>query len=90
MGVAGLAIGAVNQSKADDPTIYGDAYDDVESKGKRGNVLAGVGLGIGAAAIAGGVVLFLLGKRRQKRAAEGDKVVMVSPTLSGLAITGRF
>lgn len=90
MGVAGLAIGAVNQSKADDPTIYGDAYDDVESKGKRGNVLAGVGLGIGAAAIAGGVVLFLLGKRRQKRAAEGDKVVVVSPTLSGLAITGRF
>jgi hypothetical protein len=90
MGVAGLALGAVNQSKADDPSIYGEAYDDVESKGKRANLLAGVGLGLGAAAIAGGVVLFLLGKRRQKRAAEGDKVVMVSPTLGGLAVTGRF
>jgi hypothetical protein len=90
MGVAGLALGAVNQNKAEDPTIYGEAYDDVESKGKRANLLAGVGLGLGAACIAGGVVLYLLGKRRQKRAAEGDKVVMVSPTLTGLAVTGRF
>src|SRR5688572_21863074 len=43
MGVAGLAVGAVNQSRADDPAIYGNAYDDVERKGKVGNVLAGVG-----------------------------------------------
>lgn len=90
MGVAGLALGAVNQSKAEDPSIYGDAYDDVESNGKRANLLAGVGLGLGAACIAGGVVLFILGKRRQKRAAEDDKVVMVSPTSNGLAVTGRF
>lgn len=90
MGVAGLAIGAVNQSRAEDPATYGNEYDAVEQKGKRANVLAGVGLGLGAACIAGGVVLYMLGKRDKKRAAEDDKVVMVSPTLGGLAVTGRF
>jgi hypothetical protein len=90
MGVAGLAIGAVNQSRADRDTVYGTAYDDVETRGKRGNVLAGVGLGVGAVLIGGGLALYFLGKKRKKQAAEDDKVVMVSPTLGGLAVSGRF
>lgn len=90
MGVAGLAIGAVNQSRADKDTVYGTEYDDVETRGKRGNLIAGVGLGLGGALVAGGLVLYFLGKKRKKRAAEDDKVVRVLPTLNGMAVTGRF
>ncbi len=90
LGVAGLAIGAVNQSRADKDTVYGSEYDDVETRGKRGNLLAGVGLGVGGALVAGGLVLYFLGKKRKKNAAEDDKVVRVTPTLGGMAVTGRF
>jgi hypothetical protein len=90
MGVAGLAIGAVNQNRADRDTVYGSEYDEVERRGKRGNVIAGVGFALGAACIGGGLALYFLGKKRRKQAADDDKVVMVSPTLGGLAVTGRF
>jgi hypothetical protein len=90
MGVAGLAVGAVNQSRANRDTVYGAEYDEVERKGRRGNILAGVGLGVGAVLVGGGVALYLIGTKRKKAAANDDKVVTVTPTLNGLAVTGRF
>jgi len=68
MGIAGLGIGAANQSKAEDPTVYGEEYDLVEEKGKRGNVLAGVGLAVGGALLVGGIVMLVIGKKRMKNA----------------------
>lgn len=71
MGIAGLGIGAANQSKAEDPTVYGEEYDDVEAKGQRANVIAGVGLGLGGAALVAGIVMLVIGKKRMKNAGAG-------------------
>jgi hypothetical protein len=40
--------------------------------------------------VGGGVALYLIGTKRKKAAANDDKVVTVTPTLNGLAVTGRF
>lgn len=100
MGVVGLGIGAVNQSRADDPAVYGDEYDDVEAKGQRGNLIAGLGFGIGGAAAIAGITLYFVGKRREKKAGTGgdkeekamedEPIVRIAPTLNGMAVTGRF
>lgn len=92
MGFAGLIIGAVNQGRAEDPSVYGEAYDDVESKGQRGNVLAGVGFAVGGAAAIAGVTMYLIGRNRakKKKPANDDKMVRVAPTAGGLVLTGRF
>lgn len=100
VGVAGLGIGAFNQSRADDPSVYGDEYDDVEAKGKRGNLIAGLGLGIGGAAAIAGVTLYFIGKSREKKAGTGgdkkekppedEPIVRVAPTPTGMAVSGRF
>jgi hypothetical protein len=89
VGVAGLAIGAVNQNQAEEPTVYGEEYDAVEQKGKRGNVIAIVGLALGGAAAITGIVLIVLGKKKQRKAGGGNAVA-VAPTLNGIAISGRF
>jgi len=91
MGVAGLAVGAVNQNRAEDPTVYGEEYDAVEAKGRRGNVIAGVGLGLGGALLVSGIVMLVIGKKRMNKAAPAqENVVMVAPSLNGVAISGRF
>jgi hypothetical protein len=106
MGVAGLAIGAVNQRKAEDPTVYGEEYDLVEEKGRRGNVIAAAGLAVGGVLLVGGIVMVIIGKKRMNKAGgpepEGQSersarsrlrhnhMVRVAPTLNGLAISGRF
>lgn len=95
MGAAGLILGAVRQNEAEDPTVYGEAYDSVEEKGKQANLLAGVGLGVGGAVLVVGVALIVVGKRQQKKEGKGDdKLVRVSPTMGprggGLSLTGRF
>jgi len=100
VGVAGLGIGAFNQSRAEDPSVYGDEYDQVEEKGKRGNLIAGLGLGIGGAAAIAGVTLYFIGKRREKKAGTGgdkkekppedEPIVRVAPTPTGMAVSGRF
>lgn len=101
-GIAGLAIGRVNQKQVDDPTVYGPRFDEFDSKGRRGNVIAGVGLAVGGVALAAGVTLFIIGKRRQGSApskeledeqpteSEDDPSLAIVPTGRGLAITGRF
>lgn len=94
MGVAGLATGAVRQNKAEDPAVYGDAYDELAAKGKRANILAGVGLGIGLAMVGAGAALVILGKREAKKSAADDKLVRMGPTFDrhggGVRVSGRF
>lgn len=100
-GFAGLIIGGINQNQVEDPAIYGSAFDEFDGKGRRGNVIAGVGLAIGGAALAAGVTLFIIGKRRQGSApaddaeeqptdSEDDPFLAIVPSGRGLAITGRF
>jgi hypothetical protein len=94
MGAVGLGLGAARQNDAEDPTVYGNDYDAVESKGKRANVIAGVGLAVGAVAAAAGAALIYLGVRDKKKAASDDKVVRVGPLfgheLGGVTVSGRF
>jgi hypothetical protein len=105
MGVAGLGIGAANQRKAEDPAVYGEEYDLVEDKGRRGNVIAAAGFAVGGVLLAGGIVMLVIGKKRMNKAAppqevqpEGsarsrrmqDRMVRVAPSLNGFAISGRF
>lgn len=100
VGVVGLGIGGVNQRRADDPSVYGSAFDDVEAKGKRGNLIAALGFGIGGAAAIAGITLYVIGNNRQKKAsAGGDKkeksiedepIVRVAATPNGIAVSGRF
>jgi hypothetical protein len=94
MGVAGLGLGAARQNEAEDPTVYGEEYDDVERRGKRANVIAGVGLAVGAVALAGGVLLILSGKKDAEKARRDDKLVkmgpMFGPGTGGLTLSGRF
>ncbi|MBK6921813.1 MAG: hypothetical protein IPH07_30735 [Deltaproteobacteria bacterium] len=97
VGAVGLIIGAVNQNRAEDPKVYGSAYDQVATKGERGNLIAGVGLGVGGALVLGGVAMMIAGKvvqKRQGRApdekATQKKTVRVAPALNGVSISGRF
>lgn len=102
-GIAGLTIGRINQNRVNDRTVYGTTFDEFDAKGRRGNVIAGVGLAIGGIALATGVTLFIIGNRRQEAAAdapieddeefidsEDDPSLAIVPTGRGLAITGRF
>lgn len=73
MGVAGLGIGAASQNKAEDPAVYGEEYDLLEEKGKRGNVIAAVGFAIGGAALVGGIVMLVIGKKRMQKAGAGPQ-----------------
>lgn len=98
LGVAGLAIGGINQNRVDDPAVYGSEFDEFDAKGRRGNVIAGVGLAVGGVALALGVTLFVIGKRRGSKAGSApapsdsdDQASMaIVPTGRGLALTGRF
>lgn len=91
VGAVGLIVGAVNQKKAEDPTVYGTGYDAVEVKGKRGNVIAGVGLGIGGALVLGGAAMIIIAKIAEKKQGKAkEKNVSFAPSLNGVSISGRF
>ncbi len=102
LGGVGLVLGAVRQNKAEDPGVYGSEYDEVAAKGKKANLMAGVGLGLGGALALGGVVMMIIGKRAQKKnkQAPQEKAVAarlertnafrIAPALNGVAISGRF
>ncbi|MEM7153769.1 MAG: hypothetical protein AAF799_13055 [Myxococcota bacterium] len=96
-GAAGLVIGQVNQNRVNDDAVYGAEFDDFDARGRRGNLIAGVGLAVGGTALVAGTVLFIIGKRRGKKAGEADEPapsddasVAVVPTGRGLALVGRF
>lgn len=95
VGATGLIIGTVNQNRVEDPTVYGSEYDDFDNKGRRGNLLAGVGLAVGGAALVAGATLFIIGRRRGKQAGTeptGDEEPSVAlvPNPRGLSLIGRF
>lgn len=90
LGVAGLVIGRVNQNRVDDPTVYGTEFDDFDARGRRGNVLAGVGLAVGGVALAAGVTMFIIGRNRGERAGSSSDSVALVPTGRGVALVGRF
>jgi hypothetical protein len=89
-GSVGLIIGAVNQKKAEDPTVYGTEYDAVAAKGERGNLIAGVGLGVGGALVLGGVAMIIIAKIAEKKQGKKTSNVALMPALNGVAISGRF
>jgi hypothetical protein len=93
VGIAGLVIGKINQNNVEDPTVYGAEYDDFEEKGKRGNMLAWVGLPAGAVLAAVGITLIAIGLKRGKKPEE-QPVARIQPAVAGgfggLVLTGRF
>ncbi|MFO0631333.1 MAG: hypothetical protein U0168_00625 [Nannocystaceae bacterium] len=93
VGAVGLILGAVNQSRAEDPTVYGSEYDQVAAKGERANLIAGVGLGLGGALVLGGVAMMIVGKvaaKKQGKPPQERKTVRIAPALNGVSISGRF
>jgi hypothetical protein len=97
-GVAGIAIGASAQSNVNDPTVYGKEFDEYEAKGKRGNILAFVGLPLAAVGIGAGAALLVLGLKKKRAAGEPEeesvvRSLRVAPALGrygGLVMSGRF
>lgn len=93
IGGLGLGLGYKHQLDAEHPAVYGEEYDAVAAKGQRANMMAYVGLPLGGALLATGIVLLVVAKRGKKKKAGEDKVTF-SPTFgrdgSGIAISGRF
>ncbi len=89
VGAAGIGIGATNQKKAESAAVYGNSYDDVAVRGRRGNLLAAVGFGIGGAALVAGVVMLVVGSKRKHRSAT-EQTVAIAPTTNGFSVSGRF
>jgi hypothetical protein len=93
IGGLGLGLGYKHQLDAEHPSVYGEEYDAIAAKGQRANMMAYVGLPVGGALLATGIVLLVVAKRGKKKKAGEDKVTF-SPTFgrdgSGIAISGRF
>ncbi|MCB9755667.1 MAG: hypothetical protein H6713_37530 [Myxococcales bacterium] len=95
---AGVGMGASAQGQVNDPTVYGTTFDEVDRKGKLGNTLAFVGVGVGVVGLAAGVTLLALGLKKRKQsgasAEEETARVRVVPAFNGqqggLVLTGRF
>jgi hypothetical protein len=93
IGGLGLGLGYKHQLDAEHPAVYGEEYDAVAAKGQRANMMAYVGLPLGGALLATGIVLLVVAKRGKQKKPDEDKVTF-SPTFgrdgSGIAISGRF
>jgi hypothetical protein len=94
IGVAGLATGVLLNVKANtlaDELARSDTSYSREKASTRSAYVAGswVGYGVGAAGVAGGAVLFLVGLRhgRQSHAA---LVPVAGPGRAGVALQGTF
>jgi hypothetical protein len=92
LGAAGLGIGANAQSSVDEPTVYGEEYDEWDAKGRRGNVLAFVGLPLAALGLGAGIALIAIGLKKRKAGASADAAarLQVAPSPGGLVFSGRF
>ena len=89
----GLVMGALASDQADEMEQIGQAFDtryadagDVESKGKTFQALQIVGLAVGGAALASGVVLLIL----HRRGAGRERSAWLSPSVTpgGIVVTG--
>ncbi|MEZ4449465.1 MAG: hypothetical protein R3B09_08295 [Nannocystaceae bacterium] len=94
---AGMAMGASAQKTVEDPTVVGDEFDEADAKGKRANVITYAGIGVAAVGLISGVTLLVLGvkKRKAYRAGAGSETALrvdpiLSPTLTGFSLSGRF
>jgi tetratricopeptide (TPR) repeat protein len=101
LGVAlvatGSAFAALAKKSGDDLTALNDAHKkfapNLESDGKRDQIIAGVTLGLGGAAVATGVVLYVLGHREARAAGRGHDisfVPLVGPGRVAATVDWRF
>ncbi|MDB4971274.1 MAG: TonB-dependent receptor [Myxococcales bacterium] len=81
---AGIAMGVLAKNAGDAVTAEAKAHEPFqpakESAGQTNQILEGVFIGVGAAAIAGGAVLYYFGRREAARA--GYHGVVVAPSIS--------
>lgn len=94
---AGMAMGVSAQKTVEDPTVVGEEFEEADEKGKRANVITYAGVGVAAVGLIAGVTLLVLGvkKRKAYRAGAGPESAfrvepLLSPTLTGLGVSGRF
>lgn len=93
---AGIAMGVDAQKTVEDPATYGDAFDEADAKGKRGNMFAIIGASVGAVGLITGVTLIAIGAKKRKKYREENPVAQLrlTPTFGqgrgGLTLTGRF
>ena len=98
LGGAGLGIGASAQKDVEDPLVYAAEHAAAEARGRKGNIMAGVGLAIGGVGVLAGTVLVVLGVKKRKASAGsgGDEEARtrVGPLWlgqgGGLVVSGKF
>lgn len=103
IGAAGIGLGFARQQEAEDPAVYGEDYDAVEVKGKRANLMAYVGLPVGAVLLGGGIAALVIANKKRKQGpreptdeddgTDGADVAVapwVMPGRTGLSLRGRF
>jgi hypothetical protein len=95
VGVTGLGLGAARQREAEGPTVYGETYDDVATKGERANLLAYIGLPVGGVLLAAGIAALVVANKKKKARGESETAAIhLAPALgarsSGLSLSGRF
>jgi hypothetical protein len=95
LGAAGLVLGAQAQAEVEDPLVYPPEHGAAEARGRSANVLAGVGIGVGALGVSVGVALIASGVKKRKQAGSTIAktlvpVPMIGPSGGGLGLAGRF
>ena len=97
LGFAGIAISNRRQKEVED-LPGGDMdpmFEELDSQGKRANVLGYLGLGVAVVGIAVGIPLIAVGAKRRKAAGPSSQArVSVAPAVggksSGIVVSGRF
>jgi hypothetical protein len=99
LGIGGLALGAQAQDDVENPIVYEPEHSAAEARGRRANVLAGVGFALAGVGVGVGVALIYLGVKKRKQSggeseAEAQAGAMVVPSVgrsgAGLSVVGRF
>lgn len=94
LGVAGLVLGGRAQTEVEDPLVYEPEHSAAEQRGKRANLLAGVGFAVAGVGVGAGVALILIGLKQRKQAGQAKAETAVFPIWyeggAGLGVTGRF
>lgn len=102
MGLAGLIISSSKQKEVEGLTLPNDQarVDQLDAEGSRANLIGWVGLGVGAAGLAIGVPLIVVGVLKRKKAGNPSASALLRhelrmvPTTSrrfgGVALHGRF
>jgi tetratricopeptide (TPR) repeat protein len=90
----GIATGVLAQNASDKISAENrnrQPYDEATyNAGKTDQILEGVLLGVGGAAVVTGGVLYFVGRHEGKRAQVATVAPILSPTSAGLAVSGSF